>query len=214
MRIIAGAYKGRILSAPKIDGVRPTQDRVKEALFDIIKLDVEGSDVLELFAGTGSLGIEALSRGAKSVTFIDRHPLCIKTIEENLESLKISYNVIRRPLYSLTRDSSNRAEYDSPQQKEEIDQATVIKTDIFKAIKYFSEKSDKFGIVIADPPYGTDHARKLLIKLDTCDIIKQPFLVIIEHSIDYNIPQKEGNIILLKQYNYGDTILSVYRKSL
>ena len=183
MRVIAGMYKGRLLRAPKIDGVRPTQDRVKEALFDIIKPYIVGSDVLELFAGTGSLGIEALSRGADTVTFIERSSLCLKTIEQNLDALGIT-----------------------------TPPASIIRKDVFKAIRDFAQNSVKFGIIIADPPYKMDHIRKLLIKLNEYDILKQPQLLVIEHTIDEDIPQKEGNIILVKQYNYGDTVLSVMKK--
>lgn len=180
MRIIAGLYKGRILKAPKLDDVRPTQDRIKEAMFEIIKPHIAGSDVLELFSGTGSLGIEALSRGADTVTFVERHPLCLKTIEENLDLLGINAPT-----------------------------ASVVRSDVFKALKDFTVKGKKFGIIIADPPYGMGHIRKLLIKLNTYDIFKKPFLIVIEHSKRDSIPEKEGKIILLKQYKYGDTVLSV-----
>lgn len=183
MRVIAGLYKGRILKAPKLDNVRPTQDRIKEAMFDIIKPYIVGSDVLELFSGTGSLGIEALSRGANTVTFVERQPLCLKTIEENLDLLGIN-----------------------------TPEASIVRKDVFKAIKDFAEKGKKFGIIIADPPYEMDHIRKLLIKLNTYDILKKPQLLIIEHTIEEIILPIESNIILVKQYNYGETILSVLRK--
>jgi 16S rRNA (guanine(966)-N(2))-methyltransferase RsmD len=184
MRVISGIYKSRLLKFPKnpnID-IRPTQDRVKESMFEIIKADLAGADVLELFAGSGSLGIEALSRGAASVTFVDREHECTEIIHDNLDSLGVQAD------------------------------AKVIKADVFRALRGFSEQGVKFDIIIADPPYGTDHIRKILIKLDTYDILKQPFLIIIEHTEKEPIPQKEGNIILLKQYNYGGTILSVFKK--
>jgi 16S rRNA (guanine(966)-N(2))-methyltransferase RsmD len=185
MRVIAGIYKSRLLKFPKNPSIeiRPTQDKVKQAMFEIIKADLVGADVLELFAGSGALGIEALSRGAGSVTFVDRERECIEVVHQNLDSLGIGAG------------------------------AAVIKADIFRAIRDLSEQGARFGIIIADPPYGTDHIRKLLIKLDTYAILKKPFLIVIEHSRKDSVPQEEGSIILLKQYNYGDTVLSVYRKN-
>ena len=183
MRVIAGLYKGRILKAPKLDYVRPTQDRIKESMFEIIKPYLVGAYVLELFAGTGSLGIEALSRGAKTVTFVERDSLCLKTIDENLDSLGIT-----------------------------APEASVLRCDVFKAIKVFAEAGERFGIIIADPPYAMDLTRKLLIKLNEYDILKKPQLLVIEHTVKEDIPQKEGNIILYKQYNYGDSVLSIMRK--
>ena len=210
MRVIAGTYKGRLLKMPKISGrdnamllgIRPTQDRVKEAMFEILKDYLADTDVLDLFAGSGALGIEALSRGAKSAVFVERHPLCVKTICENLDNLKIG--VGNRHTCSLQGDS-----IEQPLQK--CPSAVVMKSDIFKAIKYFNNKGIKFGILIADPPYGMGMPRKLLIKLDVYDILIKPFLILIQHSKKDSIPKKECRIVLSKQYNYGDTVLSVYR---
>jgi len=183
MRVISGLYKGRLLKLPKGLEIRPTQDRIKESMFEIIKPYLMDSDVLELFAGTGALGIEALSRGAKSATFVERDPLCLKTIEENLDSLGIR-----------------------------VPEASIVRLDIYKAVQRFADSGDKFGVIIADPPYGMDHIRKLLIKLNTYDILKKPHLVVIEHTKREDIPKIEGSIILLKQYKYRDTILSILKK--
>lgn len=89
MRIISGKYKGRVLKGYDIKGTRPTMDRVKESLFAIIQNKVEDSICLDLFAGSGNLGIEALSNGAKECIFVDHNPIAIQTIKENLKSLKI-----------------------------------------------------------------------------------------------------------------------------
>lgn len=90
MRIIAGTYRGMRLSAPRTLAVRPTADRVKQALFDILaaRLDFEGIEVLDLFAGSGSLGLEALSRGAGRVTFVERAAGSIRTLEGNIRALR------------------------------------------------------------------------------------------------------------------------------
>ncbi|MEB2287567.1 MAG: 16S rRNA (guanine(966)-N(2))-methyltransferase RsmD [Anaerolineae bacterium] len=90
IRVIAGAAKGRRLKMVPGDTTRPVMDRVKEALFNILGRGIVGSSFLDLFAGTGSVGIEALSRGAGRVVFIDRHPLAIRTIHENLERTRLT----------------------------------------------------------------------------------------------------------------------------
>lgn len=90
IRVIAGAAKGRRLKRVPGDSTRPVMDRVKEALFNILGQGIVNSSFLDLFAGTGSVGIEALSRGAGRVVFIDRHPLAIRTIHENLEHTRLA----------------------------------------------------------------------------------------------------------------------------
>lgn len=90
MRVVAGIAKGSRLSAPEGMETRPTTDKLKETIFNIIQFDIEGRRVLDLFAGSGQLGIEALSRGAENCVFVDRRQECIKIINENLEHTKLS----------------------------------------------------------------------------------------------------------------------------
>lgn len=95
MRVITGSARGRKLKEPKNMDIRPTTDRVKESIFNILQFDIEGRRVLDLFAGTGQLGIEALSRGAKSATFVDESSEAVKIIKDNLEHCKLQGEVIR-----------------------------------------------------------------------------------------------------------------------
>lgn len=97
MRVIAGQFKGRRLVAPKGSIARPTTDKVKEALFGAIQFDIDGAQVLDAFAGSGALGIEALSRGAVHADFIEKNATCIKALKENLENIVqgASYDVYR-----------------------------------------------------------------------------------------------------------------------
>ena len=88
MRIIGGEYKSRLIAMPKGVDMRPTQDKVREAIFNILG-DINGKVVLELFAGSGAFGIEAISRGARNVTFVDNNFRCAQTIRANLESLDV-----------------------------------------------------------------------------------------------------------------------------
>ena len=110
MRVIAGKYRGRVINIPKDDRIRPTMDRIKETVFNIIQGYIEGAKVLDLFAGTGNLGIEALSRGASEVIFVDNHPDSIALINKNLEKMEGNIKVIKSD-YSLFLQST-KEKYD------------------------------------------------------------------------------------------------------
>lgn len=103
MRVITGSVRGRKLKTPLNDAVRPTADSVKEALFNIIRSDVEGRRVLDLFAGTGQLGIEALSRGAADAVFVDASPASLKLVRENLALCGLDAEVVRSDAVSYLR---------------------------------------------------------------------------------------------------------------
>ncbi len=108
--MVAGAYRGRRLVAPPGDATRPTSDRVREALFSVLGASVEGARVLDLFAGSGALGIEALSRGAAAAVFVDRAPEAIKAIRANLGALGLDADVRRIEARAALRAASARAE--------------------------------------------------------------------------------------------------------
>ena len=101
MRVITGTARGRKLNEPKDMAIRPTTDKVKESIFNIVQFDIEGRRVLDLFAGTGQLGIEALSRGAKSATFVDESNDAIKIIRANLEHCQLTGEVVRENAVSF-----------------------------------------------------------------------------------------------------------------
>lgn len=103
--MIGGKYGGRYLVSFKADHIRPTTDRVKESLFNILQNQIEGALVLDLFCGTGNLGIEALSRGAKKVTFVDAHPKSIQILKQNLEKLKVTedHQILRKDVFSFLK---------------------------------------------------------------------------------------------------------------
>jgi 16S rRNA (guanine966-N2)-methyltransferase len=113
MRVIAGTYGGRTLKAPPGSATRPTSDRVREALFSILGARVQGARVLDLFAGSGALGIEALSRGASSAVFVDDAPAAVKAIRGNLDALGAGAQVRRADaLRFLGGASADAAQYD------------------------------------------------------------------------------------------------------
>jgi len=183
MRIQSGEFKGRTIQFTKGDGIRPTQDKVRGALFNVIMRVVGGAKVLDLFAGSGALGIEAVSRGAESATFVELNASCCKVISENIEKLALS------------------------------DRARLMKMDYEKAIDALGGEGQKFDIVLADPPYYKDIPKKLLIKLGRCDILSPNIIIVIEHYKTDTAPEQEGGLVLFCQKNYSDTVLSFYRRA-
>ncbi len=183
MRIIGGEYRGRILKMPKGVKIRPTQDRVREAMFNIIRAGVPEASVLDLYAGSGAFGIEALSRGANLAIFVDNNINCIRVIKSNLLVLG---------------DSAELSQ--------------VVKLDALRSISRFKKENKKFDIIFLDPPYHKDLARNCLIKIDACDILSQRGFVICEHYLKDVMPEKTGSFACFKQRKYGDTMLSFYRR--
>src|ERR1051325_1311649 len=127
MRVIAGEYKSRRVKPPRGGKIRPTSDKVKGALFNMLE-PLEGSRVADLYAGSGNLGIEALSRGAGQVVFVDKDPLAAKLIQENLQSLGIPW-----------KDPQGRAR--------------ILLSEVSRAFYLFSKEKEVFDILLADPPY-------------------------------------------------------------
>ena len=108
MRIVAGRYRGRKLTPPSDDSVRPTADRIKETVFNILQWDVEGARVLDLFAGSGALGIECLSRGAAEVVFADKSPASVALIRQNLKGIEGSYRVLTADFTGVLRSGEDK----------------------------------------------------------------------------------------------------------
>ncbi|MFH1753064.1 MAG: 16S rRNA (guanine(966)-N(2))-methyltransferase RsmD [Candidatus Omnitrophota bacterium] len=182
MKIIGGEFKGRRIEIPKGVQLRPTSDKVREALFNIIKDRVIGASVLDLFAGTGSLGLEALSRGAKSVTFIDLHKRCVDTIKKNLRELQI--------------DSAGKAR--------------VHNNDAFKALRKLGDLKSKFDLIFLDPPYYDNMTKKSLMYICNYDILNPSYLIICEHFKKDPMPDKVECLTNVRQARYGDTVLTFY----
>src|SRR5699024_868911 len=132
MRVVAGLHKGRKLKAVSGSTTRPKADKVKEAVFQVMGPFFSGGKVLDLFAGSGALGIEALSRGMESAFFIDKQSKAIHTIHDNLKSLSIA------------------------------DQAEVYRNDAFRALQLLSKRQLQFDLILLDPPYGHVDLIKLL----------------------------------------------------
>ena len=152
MKIISGTLKGRNIEGYNIEGTRPTMDRVKESLFGMIQDDIKDSTVLDLFAGSGNLGVEAISNGAKIAYFIDNNPEVIKVLNKNIANLDIQ--------------SKSR----------------VILSDWKKALNTFATQNIKFDLIFIDPPYAYDVYEKILNKVSTLNLLSDNGLIIMEYS--------------------------------
>lgn len=165
--------------------IRYTSDRVKESLFSILGATVEGSRFLDLCAGSGNVGIEAISRGADSVTFVDFNPLCVRNIIANLQRCNISI--------------------DHPK-------VNVIKMDIFKAIEYFNRNGISFDIIFIDPPYHSGILKKAIHEISLNNILLEGGRIIAEHDAKEIMDTDIDELIMTRQQKYGTTLLSFYQK--
>ncbi len=190
MRVTGGEFTGRHLQIPKGPGIRPTLDHVRQALFNLAGPRVAGAKVLDLFSGTGALGIEALSRGAAHATFVDRSFFCIQAIQANLQQL------------GLSERSSDRV--------------TLMRAEMLTALRKLRKEEELFDLVLLDPPYGQHLARKSLNALCQYVIVPQAGWVIAEHSKRDPLPdaveEKDIKFILQRRVQYGDTALSIFER--
>jgi len=178
MRITTGKYKGRKLKMPA--GIRPTQDKVRKALFDILG-DIEGLTFLDLFAGSGAVGFEALSRQARGVVLVESNSASVAAIRENLAILK-------------------------------AEDCIVYPADSQKVIENLYKSRKTFDVIFFDPPYRQDLAKKTLQTLKAYDILSPDGLIIAQHFKSENLPESLGVLSLIRQYTYGDNVLSLFRK--
>jgi 16S rRNA (guanine966-N2)-methyltransferase len=181
MRVIAGSARGRKLAAPKSLRVRPTADRVKESLFSVLLSrlgEFEGMRVLDIFAGTGNLGIEALSRGAGYAVFIDSHQESVETIHKNLETTQFT------------------------------ECAKVVHQDAAGALKWLSRGEAPFHLVFLDPPYHEGHTSRILELLADSPLVDAGTTVIAEFSSKEDIPRSFGRLRETERRIYGDSALS------
>lgn len=171
MRIIAGRFKSRKLSFPRSNKTRPTMDRVKETLFNVLGEQVEGARVLDLYAGCGSLGFEALSRGASSVVFVDSDPHAIRCLQANADTFSV---------------------------REEV---RILKTTVFEALTDCQCSHHAFDIILIDPPYDRYLAKKTLLKIYGFDILAPNGILVIEHAAHEQLPiAKHIEIITHKKF--------------
>lgn len=152
MRIISGKYKGRIINGMDIVGTRPTMDRVKESMFAMIQNNISDSICLDLFAGSGSLGIEAISNGSKKCYFVDNNKIAITTIKDNIKRLNISEDY------------------------------QILNMDYIKALQYFNKNNIKFDLIFLDPPYKLNLINNILNLISDLNLLNDNGQVVCEYE--------------------------------
>jgi 16S rRNA (guanine(966)-N(2))-methyltransferase RsmD len=189
MRVIAGTLKGRRLRAPTWSGLRPTSDKLRGTLFNILGPRISGARVLDLFAGTGALGIEALSRGARAVTFIEEDPRAQALIAANLAHCGI------RTGYTVPAEPEGRARV--------IDSSVARGLRQVRAVPAFAP----FDVVLLDPPYDLS-AGEALAGLDT--VLAPDGILVLEHARRQQVPDTVGRLVRVRQVHSGDSMLTFY----
>ena len=178
MRIIGGEARGRVVRLPAGSRIRPTADRVKESLFNILH-SVEGSSFLDLFAGSGNVGLEALSRGARFATFVEKDLRLVGTLEENLVQLGFAAR------------------------------AEVIPADAERGLARLAQGGNRFDIIFADPPYDQGLALGTLEWPDMRKALAENGIIVLQHSVREIPEGLQAHPwIVADQRRYGDTVLS------
>lgn len=183
-RVISGKYRGAILMAPKGDKTRPTSDKVKEALFSMLQSEIPDSDILDLFAGSGQIGIEAVSRGAQEAVFVEQNAKSLQIIQANITKLHIE------------------------------DETEIYRMEISKALRILGDAGKVFDIIFMDPPYSeaATYALKVMKLVSAYGLLKLDGRMVIEHASDTIIDQNVTNMTLSRRCKYGSTMLTFYKK--
>ncbi len=183
MRVIAGTHRGRRLYGPRKLALRPTSDRVREALFSILGNRLMNGRFLDLYAGTGAVGIEAVSRGAEHVTSVESNRDALKLLQQNLELCHIG------------------------------DELAVLSQTVQQFLNHPDQWNGPYDIVFADPPYAeASELPSLLAEPCTDDLFAQDSWLVIEHAAKTALPLSMGCSQFLRRYRYGDTALSLYSR--
>jgi 16S rRNA (guanine966-N2)-methyltransferase len=180
LRIIAGSAKGLRLKAPKGLATRPTSDRVREALFSILSPALPGARFLDLFAGSGAVGLEALSRGADRAVFVEKSRQAQAVISDNLKRTSLQ------------------------------ERAEIIPVPAEKAIKLLAGRREQFEIVFLDPPYGQNFVPKTIELLLEADLLSRGGCVVAETMKGEDLPPKIKMLLHTRKAEYGQTALHFY----
>ncbi len=183
MKIILGEYSGRNIYMPA--HIRPTQNLLRKAVFDIVGHDLAGVRFLDLFAGSGAVGVEALSCGASEVCMVERDPKCVEVIQENLMILKPALRGLK---------------------------AEVKVQDVFAAVKEFARSARVFDIVFFDPPFDQKLGRKALKTLMTHDILAPHSYILAQYGLDEKLEEVDARFKIIKHKKYGGSQLTVLER--
>lgn len=180
MRIIAGDMKGRKLRPVRGKMIRPTSDRLRESVFNILGDRVVDAVVLDLFAGTGALGIEALSRGARCAVFVDRFREALSAVADNLRHCEMEAR------------------------------SRVIRWNIMRGLSCIRDHQPRFTLVFMDPPYQRNLVQPALAHLVESRSLSPESRIIVEHSVGEPSPEFPGPLVLADQRRYGKSLVSFY----
>ena len=183
MRIIAGKYRGRQLKSPPSAQTRPTSDRLRETLFNVLAPRIEGARFLDLCAGTGAVGIEALSRGAEHVTFVDKSRRMCGLIEANTSALGID--------------------------EQELEIVNADASDYLR--RHAKKEREPFDILFFDPPYSSDYSLVNLISDTGGQLLTDDGVVIVEHFKKTDLPEAFGSLKRYRTLKQGDSVLSFFK---
>ena len=183
MRIIAGEAKNRKISTRKGFDTRPTLESVKESLFSIIAPYIEDSNFLDLFSGSGSISLEALSRGAKRAVMIEKDSEALKYIIENIKNLNFS------------------------------DRCRAYKNDVIRAIEILGRKKEKFDIIFMDPPYQDNVTKKVLKAIEKAEILADDGLIICEHHLLEELEDKVYCFTKTDERKYNKKVITFFTYS-
>lgn len=180
MRVIAGEHRGRRLAAVPGKGTRPTTDKVKESIFNMIGPYFDGGWALDLYAGTGGLGIEALSRGADRAVFVERDMKAFSVVKQNISTCRLD------------------------------DYAELYRMDADRAIRTLSTRNQKFDLVFLDPPYAQQKIVAEIELLQELQMLADGAWIVAEHDITDSFPDHIGLCVKDRAAKYGDTAVTVY----
>ena len=180
MRIIGGCEKGRRLLKLSGTSIRPTSDMIKEALFNMLP-EIPGKRFLDLFAGTGSVGLEALSRGADQVVFVEKDFSCIEIIIRNLHHCRFEGR------YECLAMSAE------------------------KALGLLRRRAGSFDLIFLDPPYDEEYVQETLVKIEAANLLCEDGCVAVQRSMRENVDIKLGRLYIDYERKYGDTFVSFYK---
>jgi 16S rRNA (guanine966-N2)-methyltransferase len=189
MRVIAGKARGTRLAGLKGADIRPTLDRVKESFFNKIGQNLEGEAFLDLFAGTGSMGIEALSRGAEKVVFVEKDHQAQNLIVSNLQRCHL------------------QPDGEGSEEKNWV----LLKYDALHALRLLDERGERFDIVYLDPPFPNDLYEEFLLAVSRSQLLMETSLVVVEHHSKKALEKKYDKLIFQVERRLGDTCLSYYQ---
>jgi 16S rRNA (guanine(966)-N(2))-methyltransferase RsmD len=182
MRVIAGLYRSRQLKGKPPAGIRPTSDKLRETLFNVLGPRVEGTSFLDGFAGMGGVGIEAISRGARMVWFVDQSHKAATIIRENLASLEV------------------------------MEGFRIIEADLVKTLDVFERERTTFDNVFMDPPYERETLySECLSAFGERSLLNEGSVLVMEHSKRVELPDAEGRLLRYRVLIQGDSTLSFYR---